>query len=198
MNVRTADRPKRTARSPNAVTTDDDATDALIAAYGGDRAAWETLFDRFAPRLLGFFQRCLRDPALAEDHVQATFVELHRARCSYTRGTPVRRWIFTIATRVRVGDRSCLDRAGPCAATPATSASVPGDSARDRQVRRAIDGLGNTERSIIHLHRFERMSFAEIAEVLGRPEAAVRRQALQAYHQLREQLWALSDDGERS
>jgi RNA polymerase sigma-70 factor (ECF subfamily) len=169
-----------------------------MAAHAGDRAAWETLFDRFAPRLLGFFQRCLLDPALAEDHVQATFVELHRARRAYTPGTPVRRWVFTIATRVRVRGSSCLDRAGPCAATRATTGSVPGQSARDRQVRRAIDGLGNTERSIIHLHRFERMSFAEIAEVLGRPEAAVRRQALQAYHQLREHLWTLSDDGERS
>ncbi len=177
---------------------DDDATDTLIAAHAGQRAAWEALFDRFAPRLLAFFQRCLRDPALAEEHVEATFVELHRARRAYTPGTPVRRWVFTIATRVRVRGSSCLDRAGPCAATHATAGSVPGQSARDRQVRRAIDGLGNTERSIIHLHRFERMSFAEIAEVLGRPEAAVRRQALQAYHRLREHLWTLSDDGERS
>jgi RNA polymerase sigma-70 factor (ECF subfamily) len=68
-----------------------------------------------------------------------------------------------------------------------------GASARDRQVRQAIDGLASIERSIIHLHRFERMSFGEIAEVLGRTEAEVRHLGLHAYDQLRERLWTLSD-----
>ena len=196
--MRTADRPKPALANRGAATTDDGAAEALMAAYAaGDRGAWEPLFDRLAPRLLGFFQRSLRDPALAEDHVQATFVEMHRVRRSYPPGTPVRRWVFTIAARVRVNDASCLDRSGPCAATRATPPTVPGESARDRQVRQAIDALASSERSIIHLHRFERMTFEEIAGVLGSTEAAVRREALQAYHRLRERLWTLGDDGER-
>jgi RNA polymerase sigma-70 factor (ECF subfamily) len=178
------------------VRPDDDAA-ALMAAYaGGDRAAWEPLFDRLAPRVLGFFQRCLGDTPLAERYVEACFVELHRARRDYRAGTPVRRFVFAIAMRVRIDDRSCLDRpdrAGACQATDPR----PHEHAREREVRAAIDGLACVERSLIHFHRFERMSFEEIAHVLGWTEAAVRRQLEQAYHRLRGRLWTLGDDGGR-
>jgi RNA polymerase sigma-70 factor, ECF subfamily len=197
MKVHTTDRPSR-AENPNAATINDDATDALMAAYtAGDHRAWEALFDQLAPRLLAFFQSCLQDRVFAEDHLQATFVELRRARHTYRLGTPVRRWVFRIAAHVRVGDYSCLDRSDSRAAVRATPASLPGESARDRQVRQAIDSLTSAERLIIHLQRFERMSFEEIAEVLGSTEAEVRRLVLHAYHELRERLWTLSDDGER-
>jgi len=174
----------------------DDAVEGLMAAYAaGDFRAWELLFDQLAPRLLGFFQRCLQDPVVAERHLQATFVELHRTRHTYRPGTPVRCWAFAIATRVRVGERSCLDPPDTGRASRANLLGVAGESARDRQVRQAIDGLASAERSIIHLHRFERMTLEEIAEVLGWTESAVRRHVLRAYDQLRKRLWTLSDDG---
>lgn len=175
----------------------DDATESLLSAYAaGDRRAWEPLFDQLAPRLLGFFERCLHDRARAESHVQATFVQLHRARRTYRPGTPARLWVFSIAARVRVDDRSCLDRMDASGSNGAGRKSSPGEDERERLVRHAIDGLPNIERSILHLHRFEHMTFAAIAEVLGWSESAVRQRGLRAYHQLRERLWMLGDDGE--
>ena len=186
-----ADRPERTPQRPHA-----DPIEPLIAAYTrGDASAWDPLFDRLAPRLLGFFLRCLHDPELAEQHVQATFLELHRSRRSYRRGTPALRWVFRTASRVRIDGRSCLERPDSDGASQQSPARGRGESPRDRQVREAIDNLSRIERTIIHLHRFERMSVEEITEVLGWTEAAVRRHLTSAYLQLRMRLWTLSDDG---
>jgi RNA polymerase sigma-70 factor (ECF subfamily) len=41
---------------------------------------------------------------------------------------------------------------------------------------------------IVHLHRFEELSFAEIGRVLGVSEGAARVRAFRAYARLREQL----------
>ena len=175
-----------------AATIDDRAIEAWMGAYAsGDRDAWEPLFRQLAPRLLAFLRRWLPDPALAEMYAQATFVELHRARRSYKPGTSVRRWVFAIATRVRI------EPAGTACATDRVSrASVASENARENQVRLALESLAGSDRAIIHLHRFERMNFEDIADVLGWTEAAVRQRISRAYQQLRERLWSLSDDGE--
>ena len=174
---------------------DHDDTEAMIAAYAaGDPTVWEPLFDRLAPRLLGFFLRCVQEEGLAEDHVQATFVQLHRERRRYRPGTSGRRWVFATAVRVRVADRRCLEHPEPNGARHALSDRAPGESELDREVRQAIDNLARIERSIIHLHRFEHMSLEDIAGVLGWSQRAVRRHLFRAYRELREGLWPLSDD----
>jgi RNA polymerase sigma-70 factor, ECF subfamily len=169
-----------------------------MATYAaGDRRAWDPLFDRLAPRLLGFFQRSLPDPAAAEGHVEATFVQLHRSRHSYRLGTSVRHWVFGIAARVVIDGENALERRARRGAVraPARAQGASGESARDRQVRQALEGLAITERMAIHLHRVERMTLEEIADVLGWTEDAVRCQLLHAYRALRERLWTLGDDG---
>jgi RNA polymerase sigma-70 factor (ECF subfamily) len=167
-----------------------------MAAYAaGDQRAWEPLFDRLAPRLLALFQRCLQDSASAEQHLQATFVELHRSRRSYRVGTPFRRWVFALAIRVRVGEGSCRDRLGADPHQREAPPILPDEGPVERRVRQAIDTLTSGERTLIHLHRFERMSFEEIAEVIGSSEAVVRRQLLGAYHELRGRLWTPDGGG---
>jgi RNA polymerase sigma-70 factor (ECF subfamily) len=41
---------------------------------------------------------------------------------------------------------------------------------------------------VIYLHRFEEMTFAEIAAVLGTSEGAVKLRAFRGYEKLREEL----------
>ena len=64
--------------------------EALMAAYqGGDAAALRELFRRHGGALLRMFQRDLARPE-AEDLVQQTFLQLHRARADYRVGAPLR------------------------------------------------------------------------------------------------------------
>ncbi len=47
---------------------------------------------------------------------------------------------------------------------------------------------------VSYLHRFEEMTFAEIAAVLGTSEGAVKLRAFRGYEKLREELAPLLDE----
>lgn len=166
-----------------------------MTAYArGDSDSFEPLFRALAPRLLGFFRRSGLSQELSEDLVQATFVRLHLARERYRPGAPVRPWLFTIAARVRLdhlrklrrqpmaSDADVDDLSGPA------EAPTPEQESRAHTVRDALDGLPASLRVVIHLHRFEELSFVEIGEVLGISAGAARVRAFRAYEILRERL----------
>ena len=87
---------------------DDDAASrqALSAAMDrhaeGDAAAFGEVYDLLSPRLLAYFTRHLRDRARAEDLVQQTLLNMHRARANFTRGADVLPWAFAIARRLLI------------------------------------------------------------------------------------------------
>src|SRR5262245_35481494 len=77
----------------------------LMAAYArGDRQAFARLFARLAPRLHRFFRRSFGTGATADDLLQQTFLNLHRARASYRPELKVAPWAFAIAARVRLDE----------------------------------------------------------------------------------------------
>ena len=66
------------------------------------------------------------------------------------------------------------------------------DPGLERQVRQALAKLPEAQREAIVLHRFEGMSFSEIAQVVGLSESAVRVRAHRGYETLRgllEEVW---------
>jgi len=168
----------------------------LMAAYvAGDQAAFAALFDALAPRLLAFFQRAVAERAVAEDLLQITFERVHAARKRYRLGSPLRPWLFTIAARVRIDELRRRYRLPPTADETeldrVADHAGPSDQARDRRVREAIDSLPASQRVVVHLHRFEGMTFGEIGSVLGVQEGAVRLRAFRAYDSLRTLLLPL-------
>jgi RNA polymerase sigma-70 factor (ECF subfamily) len=186
----------------------------LMAAYAaGDRAAFEALFARMAPRLHRFFRRSFGSEATADDLLQQTFFKVHRARATYRADMKLRPWIFAIAARVRLdelrrrkrlaedGDEEALARADEAEAARRQHDGALADADRaetSELVRRAVDALPESQRVVIHLNRYEGMTFGEIARVLGTTEGAVKLRAFRAYGTLREVLGpALSRDDDR-
>jgi RNA polymerase sigma-70 factor (ECF subfamily) len=169
-----------------------------MAAYvAGDVGAFEELFRRLAPRVHAFFLRSMRDAPTADDLLQVTFMKVHRAREQYRPELRVAPWIFAIAARARIdelrkrmrlaedADEEALARADEQAslkADPPTSGDVA------EQVRAALDALPESQRTVIHLHRYEGLTFAEIAEALGTTPGAVKLRAFRGYEKLRERL----------
>lgn len=177
-----------------------------MAGYmAGERRAFETLFARFAPRLHRFFLRSFGNTSVADDMLQTTFLRLHQGRRTYRDGAPVRPWLFTIAARVRSdelrrrhrlppeADESALDRAEALAEASRDPRAGDPTETGDR-VRRALEKLPEAQRIVVHLHRFEGMTFAEIASVLGNTEGAVRVRAFRAYAKLRDNLRDLVEE----
>jgi RNA polymerase sigma-70 factor (ECF subfamily) len=114
----------------------------------------------------------------------------------------VRPWVFAIAARVRLdelrrrrrlpedADEEAIDKAAdPAAPAPAAVAGTD----LEVRVQAAVSKLPESQRVIVHLNRFEDMSFSEIAETLGTSTNTVKMRAWRAYDQLRaelQDLWA--------
>jgi RNA polymerase sigma-70 factor (ECF subfamily) len=183
--------------------------EALMAAYcAGDRLAFEQLYALLGPKLHGFFMRSFNDEAVAEDLLQTTLLKLHRARGDFRDGRPLRPWVFSIAARVRLDelrkrrhpteelDEERLADAEEGPDLPESAGPQALESAdRASQVRTALAALPESQRVIIHLHRFEGLSFAEIAAALKTSEGAVKLRAFRGYERLRKQLRPLLGPG---
>ena len=173
-----------------------------MAAYAnGDRRSFAALFRRWAPRIHGFFLRVLGEPAAADDLLQITFLNVHRARRSFRPLLPLRGWLFSIAAHA-LQDELRRRKRLPLAPEEQQEAVADTVAAEDvsvslesRQlaltVRAALERLPESQRAVLHLHRFEQMSFAEIAQVLGTSEGAVKLRAFRAYERLRSELLPL-------
>jgi RNA polymerase sigma-70 factor (ECF subfamily) len=168
-----------------------------MAAYvAGDPRAFEKLFGRLAPRVHGFFLRSFRDPGVADDLLQVTFMKVHRARAQYRADLRVLPWLFTVAARVRLdelrrrlrlpedADEEALARADQ----QLSQKSEPATADVAEAVREALDALPESQRTVIHLHRYEGLTFAEIGQVLGTTAGAVKLRAFRGYETLRRSL----------
>lgn len=173
--------------------------EGLMAAYcKGDRGAFEQLFALLGPRVHGFFMRSFKSPAVADDLLQTTFMNVHRARSEYRHDLRVRPWVFAIAARVRLDeyrrrgrlfeDPASEDLAASEMSQPVNVELSLEGADRAAIVRTAVEALPESQRAIVHLHRFEGMTFVEIARVLETTEGAVKLRAFRAYERLRRQL----------
>ncbi|HEY8088249.1 MAG TPA: RNA polymerase sigma factor [Polyangiaceae bacterium] len=177
-----------------------DVLDAAMDRYArGDDGAFAEIHRHSASRLRGFLVRLCGDGALADDLAQEAFLRVHRARGSFEAGAAALPWIFAIARNVfldhtrqayvkrttTVGDGKLPDREAP--------AETQGDLALAGNemlgiVRDTLAALPALQREAFLLLRFEGMSVAEAAEVLGATEGAVKVRAFRAYEALREAL----------
>jgi RNA polymerase sigma-70 factor (ECF subfamily) len=175
--------------------------ESLMRAYvAGDRKAFSRLFDRLAPAVHAFFVRSIRSRPLAEDLVQMTFLNLHRARHRWRPDLRVRPWVFTIAAHVMQDQlrhmRALAEVPGDEEIAAAEAAGAGPESgehslfqrSRADRVRSALDALPESQRIVIHLHRYEGMSFAEIGAALGTTEGAAKLRAFRGYERLRASL----------
>jgi len=160
----------------------------------GDEAAFDMLYQRYAPPVLTYLTRMVRDPALAEDVLQTTFLSFVRARGRYESGTNVRAWIYAIATNAGRDAmrraRSRLDRLTDTGDAPPTAAegAGPRDPGAARAVERALMRLPLEQREAVVLSKLQDLSFEEIATALGISVAAAKVRAHRGYQRLREIL----------
>lgn len=174
-----------------------------MASYArGDSGAFAKLFADLAPRVHAFFRRSFPDPAVADDLMQTTFLKLHRARASYRPELPLRPWVFTIAAGVRRDELRRRHRLPPHVTEDAweraEAALARDDDASEHAERGASDAAGavrdaiarlpESQRVVLHLHRYEEMTFEQIAAVLSTTPGAVRVRASRAYDTLRNEL----------
>jgi RNA polymerase sigma-70 factor (ECF subfamily) len=173
-----------------------EATDEeLMAAYiEGDEAAFRLLFERYAPLLLRLTRRHLRDDELAHEIVQQTFFRLHGARNDFRQGSTLRPWIMTIAMNLvrehwrRGKRRKMTDVEVDTQAAPQAEFMPMELRQRAELLYVALEKLPTSQREVVELHWFQERPYAEIAQIVGASEGAVRVRAHRAYATLKQLL----------
>jgi RNA polymerase sigma-70 factor, ECF subfamily len=180
------------------------------------QGAFEVLVERYQHRLVGVLIHLVGRIEEAEDLTQEVFLRIYRARKGYRPRAKFSTWLFTIANNLALNHLRGKGR------SPAAAQGIEGTgsqelrpivervaaregtpSAQMRQVelsdvvREALDVLGEDQKLAVLLNKFEDMSYAEIAEVMGRSEPAVKSLLARARNHLREQLEPYLRTGQR-
>jgi RNA polymerase sigma-70 factor (ECF subfamily) len=185
------------------------ALDAAMDRYArGEDAAFGEVYDGLAPRLQSFLKRYTHDRARAEDVVQQTMLQIHRARGRFLPGAQVVPWAFAIARRLlidmhRRGGREVLAPTNDDTLTQLMAAlDAPADDvviAKEVALRlsQELSRLPENQRVAFELIKQDGLSVAEAAQVLGTTVAAVKLRAHRAYEAMRAVLADLAADDEK-
>lgn len=163
---------------------------------GGNSEAFIRVYDAVAPRIFAFLLRQTRNRAQAEDLLQQTMLQVHRARDQFIPGAAVVPWAFAIARRflidsVRRGPREILhdvEELDIRAATSPRADDLVAASELAARIDRTLAKLPEQQRTAFQLIKHEGLTFAEAAEVLGTTVAAVKLRAHRAYTAVRLEL----------
>jgi len=168
--------------------SDEDLIDDYI---DGDHGAFRLLIERYHDPLIAFLTRLMSSRDTAEDVFQDTFLQVHQSLDSFDQSRKFKPWLFTIAAnKGRDTLRKQKRRRAVSLSAPLNSdggelvdlleIEIPSvGSAIDREeqsamVQKALDELPSRLREILLLAYFQKMSYAQVAEIFGIPIGTVK------------------------
>jgi RNA polymerase sigma-70 factor (ECF subfamily) len=174
---------------------DGPSDEALLAGLAsGDTEAAAAFVRRFQSRVYGLAMTMLRDPGLAEEVAQETFVRAWRHASTYdARRGRVATWLLAIARNLAI-DRTRMRV--PTPVDPDTLAAeldlahedAPVDFSERDRLRRAIVTLPGDQRRALVLAAYAGRTALEISELDGVPLGTVKTRIRSAMLKLRESL----------
>ena len=202
--------------SPDVVTSDpalsqylhDPDVQLMLRAKRGDDAAFSQLVENYQDRLVGVLYHLLGNQDAAEDLGQEVFLRIYRNRSKYEARAKFSTWLFHIANNLASNWRRDSARrreaplagsdSGPLGARPQEqllaekSALMPArvlDRVESQTlVRAALDSLNDRQKMAVLLHKFEQMSYIDIATTMDLSPQAVKSLLSRARENLRAYL----------
>ncbi|MCG8544511.1 MAG: sigma-70 family RNA polymerase sigma factor [Alphaproteobacteria bacterium] len=165
-------------------------------AEAHDRAAFQALFEFFAPRLKAFMHRQGTDADMAEEIVQETMVNVWRKAGQFDPAkASVSTWIFTIARNLRIDllrkeNRPMPDMNDP-ALVPDPEPRAPEVISRRQETSRlkqVVSGLPAEQQDVLRLAFFEEKAHAAVAAELDIPLGTVKSRIRLAFRRIRAEL----------
>ena len=165
-------------------------------AKNRDRAAFEALFDHFAPRIKALLVRNGTTPELAEELAQESMITVWRKADYFAahRGS-ASAWIFTIARNLRIDEarrakrievyQSLDDRDQEEPARPDELVSAAEHAVR---VRAAMSNLPQEQLEVVRLSFVDGLAHSDIADRLRLPLGTVKSRLRLAMKKMRKSL----------
>lgn len=178
----------------------------MLRVKHGDDQAFSELVGRYQNRLVAIFANLLGgDSASAEDLAQEVFLRIYRARNGYQPTAKFSTWLYRIANNLASNSRRTSGRrkevqlapaeSGPLGMNPQEkilaekSALMPARQLDKSELQKivfgALESLNERQRLAILLHKFEELSYTEIAEAMELSEEAVKSLLARARDNLR-------------
>lgn len=173
---------------------------ALVVAVAAsrDRAAFQALFDHFAPRVKGYLMRLGAGSAVAEDLAQEAMLAIWRKAAMFDPAkASAATWIFTVARNLRIDAlrrerRPEFDPNDPAFVPEAEPAADAGlvRADEDARLREAMTLLSPEQAKVVELSFFADKPHSLIAKELGLPLGTVKSRLRLAMTHIRTALGA--------
>jgi RNA polymerase sigma-70 factor, ECF subfamily len=189
--------------------------DLMRLCSEGDDQALDNLFRRFQHPIYNYCLRFLRDPSRADDVLQETFLRLYNNRTKWKPMARFSSWIYRIARNLCVDETrrywnrqvypesqlSFADENGDAFIDGLASSDTGPREALNQQglekaIAEAMDELSAEQREVMILHKYQSMTYAEIAEILEISAESVKQRAYRAHLRLRELLEPLLQENQ--
>ncbi|MEZ6065113.1 MAG: sigma-70 family RNA polymerase sigma factor [Planctomycetaceae bacterium] len=178
----------------------------MLRVKGGDNQAFSQLVDRYQHRIVAILTNLLGgDNSTAEDLAQELFLRIYRARNGYQPTAKFSTWVFRIANNLASNSRRSSSRrkesqlapvdSGPLGLNPQEkllaekSALMPARQLEKGELQKLVQGametLNERQRMALLLHKFEGMSYVDIAEAMELSVEAVKSLLSRARDSLR-------------
>jgi RNA polymerase sigma-70 factor, ECF subfamily len=163
------------------------------AAAGGDLAAFEALVRLYQEPVWRFLRHLVRDPALAEDVAQETFLRVYRNLDGFAHQSRFSTWMFQIARNAGIDALRRRDRGSrllEVVPVPGPRPSPEGGA----ELEAGLEALSPKLREALLVVEVLGYRYREAAIVLGVPEGTVKSRV----HQARERLvaWLAADEAD--
>lgn len=181
----------------------------MLRAKKGDDEAFAKLVTTYQDRLTTIFFHMTQSQETAEDLAQDVFMRIYRARHGYQPTSKFSTWMFRVANNLAINAHRKKVRRKEIALPAVESTSMHAVGLGQHQlaeksgtmptrqidkrelqsvVQRAMDQLNDRQRMSVLLHKFEGMSYTEIAETMELSVQAVKSLLSRARDSLRETL----------
>jgi RNA polymerase sigma-70 factor, ECF subfamily len=162
----------------------------VLRASGGDARAFERIYREYSGRVYGLCLRMTRDPHIAEDCTQETFINAWKALAGFETRSSLATWLHRIAVNVSLAKRRKASREEPL---PEDDEGAGTDWTLEtpvevREIEAAIDALPDGARDALVLHALYGYSHDEAAQMLGLAEGTCKAQLHRARRLLRDRL----------
>jgi RNA polymerase sigma factor (sigma-70 family) len=164
----------------------------------GDYSPASEIYDRYSGRIYSFAYSFLRNSEAAEDAMQEAFMKMLKYANQYNGESKFSTWLFTITANLC---RDLLRRSDNKVKTESEEVLIdlpaPEELSPDRRlehrenerlVQRALAVLNADQREVILLARYQGLSYAEIAQIVGCSEGAVKTRIFRAMEAMKKFL----------
>lgn len=177
----------------------------MLRAKQGDDAAFSALVENYQDRLIAVLYHLLGKQEAAEDLAQEVFLRIYRHKNKYEVKAKFSTWLFRIANNLASNHRRdgarrreaslATSDSGPLGPRPeenilAEKSALMPARILDRTetqalVRAALDSLSDRQKMAVLLHKFEQMSYLDIATAMDLSPQAVKSLLSRARENLR-------------